>query len=497
MTSLTPTPEQQAIIDAAKQTKANILVEALAGAAKTSTLEMIAKALPGIPIMAVAFNKRIAEEMQRRLPGHVKCMTLNGVGHRAFSSALGKNVTLNTDKMYELLKEEQDQLVGDEKWEAREVFGDTLALLKKSKALGFIPPKLYTNIKHLHPNEDRFWEQLELTEGVLLTGLQIDLIKACLGRSIKQAFDGMIDFDDQIYMSTLFQGNFPKFPLTLCDEVQDFSILNQEMAAKMVEGRRIIAVGDPYQSIYAFRGADASAMPAMQERFKMQVMNLSVSFRCPIVGVELARRRAPHMQYPEWAKQGEIRTWESWKVSDIPDGAFVICRNNAPLFYLALQFLKKSRGVNLVGSQLSKGLIRIMKKLGKDSMSRDETLAKLDGWRVAQLKKAKTEAKQQILEDKYDCLLVFINAGKTLAESIAYAETVFNSKGQVSLMSGHKSKGLENDNVFHLDPHLVAAPWVEDRYGPAAMQQEYNLQYVIDTRFKDTYTYITTEGLEV
>lgn len=493
----TPTQEQAEIVLAAKTTKDNIMVEALAGAAKTYTLELIAQAITGIPIMSLAFNKRIAEEMARRLPSHVKCMTLNGVGHRAFMSALGKPVSLDTDKMYNLLKEEQNSLSKDDMWEARETFADTLALLRKAKALGFIPLRSYTNIVHLHQNEDVFFEDLEASEGTLITGLQIDLIKKCLDRSVKQAYDGTIDFDDQIFMSTLFCGTFPKFPLTLCDEVQDFSKLNQVMVAKMVGDRRIIAVGDPYQSIYAFRGADSYSMPAMKEQFKMKTMKLSTSFRCPIVGVELARRRAPHMLYPEWAKQGTIRSLEEWSVADIPDGVFVICRNNAPLFNLALQFLKKGRGVNLVGSQLSKGLVKILKKLGKDSLSQSEALDAMEVWKRKQLAKAKhSESKQAIIQDKAECLQVFINAGKTLSEIVAYAEAVFASKGLVSLMSGHKSKGLEQDFVFHLDPHLVAAPWVLERYGPAAMEQELNLQYVIDTRFKDTYTYITTEGLQ-
>lgn len=67
---MTPTPEQVAIVEAAKQTNDNLLVSALAGAAKTSTLVLIAKALQKHPILCLAFNKRIATEMQERLPGN-------------------------------------------------------------------------------------------------------------------------------------------------------------------------------------------------------------------------------------------------------------------------------------------------------------------------------------------------------------------------------------------------------------------------------------------
>jgi hypothetical protein len=60
---LAATDEQITIIEAVLQTKDNILINALAGAAKTTTLEFICKYKTGIPILSLAFNKRIAEEM--------------------------------------------------------------------------------------------------------------------------------------------------------------------------------------------------------------------------------------------------------------------------------------------------------------------------------------------------------------------------------------------------------------------------------------------------
>jgi superfamily I DNA/RNA helicase len=74
-----------------------------------------------------------------------------------------------------------------------------------------------------------------------------------LAINIEQAFRGIIDFDDQIYMPTLFGGSWPQFPLVMIDEAQDLSPINHAMLSKLVK-HRLIAVGDPYQSIYGFRG---------------------------------------------------------------------------------------------------------------------------------------------------------------------------------------------------------------------------------------------------
>jgi F-box protein 18 (helicase) len=75
-----PTEEQSAIIDFARHRTENLCVNALAGAAKTTTLEMICHAVDNIPILSLAFNKRIADELSKRLPAHVECRTFNSLG---------------------------------------------------------------------------------------------------------------------------------------------------------------------------------------------------------------------------------------------------------------------------------------------------------------------------------------------------------------------------------------------------------------------------------
>ena len=93
----TPTPHQQAIIEAiAQRSGPSVEVAAGAGCAKSSTLEMAA---PGIrvPALALAFNKKIATELKSRLPSNFSPMTLNGLGHRAWMRKLGPGVKIEID----------------------------------------------------------------------------------------------------------------------------------------------------------------------------------------------------------------------------------------------------------------------------------------------------------------------------------------------------------------------------------------------------------------
>jgi superfamily I DNA/RNA helicase len=245
--TFTPTDEQLAIVDAARSTKDNLLISALAGAAKTSTLELIAKAVTGVPILCVAFNKKIQLEMEKRLPGHCATKTLNGLGHGVWANAIGRRLSLNTDKTAEILKAEIDKLNHKAKGEAWEEFGEMLRTVRTAKSSGYVPDS-FPSASRLMGYHD-FYSQLDEEP----SNLMVDFVETTLTRGIKQAYEGEIDFDDQLYMPTLFGGSWPKYPLVMVDEAQDLSPLNHRMVDHLA-GQRLIAVGDPNQSIYGFRG---------------------------------------------------------------------------------------------------------------------------------------------------------------------------------------------------------------------------------------------------
>lgn len=484
---MTPTIEQEAIINAALTTEDNLLISALAGAAKTSTLELICKALPVQPILSLAFNKKIAEEMTRRLPGHVACRTLNSIGHRVWSQACSKKVTLNVKKSYEILSAKVGSLRKADKEEAFEYFSEILRGITVAKLKGYIPDGKYTHATRLCKTDyfynAPFWEEDP-------SDIQRTLIDEVLTDSIKLAYDGVIDFDDQIYMPTLFGGTFPKFPLVLVDEAQDLSAINHAMLEKLVTAR-LIAVGDPWQSIYGFRGAVAGGMSSLKNTFNMRELGLSISFRCPREVVRNAQRiRVPHMQWPEWAEEGKVNALDQWSAESIPDGAAIICRNNAPLFSCALRLLRAGRGVQLIGSDLGPGLIKVLKKLGPESLTKDEVHVAINSWEAERLSKSKAKA---ATKDRAECLRVFADFGDTLASAIAYAEHLFAAKGPVQLLSGHKAKGLEFDTVFILDAWRIPSPYAETF---EELEQEKNIAYVMATRAKQNLFYVDLETFD-
>jgi len=474
----TPTLEQLNIVRAAVETKDNLLISALAGAAKSSTLELIGQALPRANAIALAFNKKIAEEMKPKLPAGYQVKTLNSLGHQVWGQTIGKKLHLDDDKIFTIFSKIVAELPSPEQTELWESWPDLQRAIKLLKSAGYIPNEIAARERCQPLVSD------EIMPGLLdekFSKFELDLIRRVSTQSAEMALKGTIDFADQLLMPTCFRATFPTFGLVLVDEAQDLSELNHVMLTKLLRDRsRLIAVGDQRQAIYAFRGAHESGMELMRHKFSMTELTLSCSFRCPAAIFEHVRWRAPHMTHWEGNLHGgQITRLDSWTLADLPDGAAVICRNNAPLFSLAMAMFRAGRYPLLWGNDLAKPMISVLKKLGPPKMVQSQALSALADYHEKQKLRVKSHS---ILADKIACIEVFLRAAPDLRGAIDFAETIFRSKGKVNLLTGHKSKGHEWPDVFFLDEELVQNEG-----------QDLNLRYVICTRSQSHLTYINSK----
>ena len=477
--TFTLTDEQVAIVSAAAETRNNLLVVARAGAAKTTTLVEAAKAMPQATGLVLAFNKSIADEMKKRLPDNFKAQTLNGCGFQAWQRYIGKRCNVDGRKTYFLLREEIEKLAKPDQDEAWDLFSETLKGIGHAKMQGYIPREGLPPAFRPLTSEDDFFNIALPFEA---TDLQRRLIIDVSAKSFALAREGKIDFDDMLLGPAVSGVSFDYYTDVLVDEAQDLSMINHVLLRKLKKPKtRIIAVGDPCQAIYGFRGADTSSMKTLGEMFEMQELRLTTSFRCASAIVENARWRAPDMRWPDWAKPGLVLRPEAWAADDIPDGAAIICRNNAPLFSLALRLLREGRYPELFGRDIVKNLLAQMKKLGKPKLGREEALASLRGWITSTKQRQRDHAQ---VEDQALCMQIFIEATSDLGEAMALAENIMNREGRIYLMTGHRSKGLEYETVFFLDPHLCKIE----------RDQDANIRYVVETRAKDRLVYVTSEN---
>ena len=121
-----------------------------------------------------------------------------------------------------------------------------------------------------------------------------------------------------------------------------------------------------------------------------------------------------------------------------------------------------------------------MRKLGPESLTQERVYEEIEGWRQEKLSRQSTTA-----NDIADCMRVFASFGESLGQAISYAEHLFNQRGTINLLTGHKAKGLEWPTVYHLDSFLLGES-----------EQELNLRYVILTRAMDSYWEIDSREIK-
>lgn len=464
-----PTSEQIAIIDAVRTTSSNIMINAYAGTGKSTTLEMVDDVIKSKPAAYLVFNKDAALKAKKRFPGSTKVMTLNGLGHGVWMKTVS-GVQVNAKKSWDIIRDVASDLKGED----RDCLAEVVQGVGLAKSLGYVPEGHFSQASRLLNRKD-FHDALEDRPSPLVA----ELIDSVLISSIRLAYKGVIDFNDQIYMPTLFGGSFPRYPSVLVDEAQDLNPLNHEMLFKCGKGW-VVAVGDPWQSIYGFRGAVRQGMDVIRSHYAMQPFTISQSFRCPEAIVAAARWRVP--DYKALKPGGRYEILQRLHPSSIPDGAAIICRNNAPLLRTAFRLLASERSVQVVGSDIGPRIIRIMQKLGHEDISQATVLDEIALWKEAKLAVTNTPG---FVEDMAASMAVIAGYGKTLGQAIAYADYIFKTQGTIKLLTGHKSKGLEWDHVYFLEPGLIGEH-----------EQDLNLRYVIQTRAKESCSEINMEDIQ-
>lgn len=456
-----PTSEQKLILQAVRETEDNLILVARAGAAKTTTLEMVAKELPKKRILSLAFNKAIAQEMKERLPENCEARTLNSLGHRELLKFMSKRPNLRREKLFEILRSLKVP---------PKQFSDILSACRLAKQFG------YTNHKRLKSlmSEQELFDSLEWN---FSDSEKLTIIHACRKSADMVFSDGIIDFDDQILIpATCPLIALPSYDVVLVDEAQDLSALNHQFIKKL-KSKRLIVAGDPLQAIYGFRGAHKQSMQELGEIFDCQTYKLTTSFRCSRAIIDHVKIFAPDIQAAPNALQGEIiDRGLNWKLDDLPDSTAIMCRWNSPLLHLSLELFLANRNPEYVGHDTLDTLSKILKGVRNRRAKTPEVRAFIKAWEEERLQKNKN---RRYTHDIANCLGLLCDGFDNLQQMKSFLLQQRNSKGRIKLLTVHKAKGLEFQDTFILIPDFFSDEG-----------QELNIQYVAKTRARNTITYL-------
>ena len=482
---------QLAFFDLMESGETSIVVNAKAGAGKTTTIVEGCNRLPeNLSVLFLAFNKKIVNELKDRLPNGVECATFNSAGWRAWIRFTGKSyraIKIDAKKTWRIIWDTFDK-------EDQALYG---AFVNKMVALA----------KHsgLTPDssEDQWWavqdhHNVTMNSGDADYEYGLRLCQQVLEESIRRA-TWVCDFDDQIYMPWLRNATLPKFDRVFIDEAQDTNSIQIDLLKRMLRpGGKLIAVGDPQQAIYGFRGADHTAMARITEAFSATEVPLSICYRCAKNVIERAQEYVPDIYASDTAPDGVVEDVEEYSIEDFQPSDAILCRNNAPLIEVAYQIISRGRGVNFLGRDIGAGLKSLIRSMEASDL--DDLELKLYGWfdkESEKLRKKRQEEKIELLEDRLKCIEVFIanlpQSRQTIGDLLQAIDALFENKGRgITLSSVHKSKGAEWDRVFILDFNK----YMPSKYARKEWMQlqETNLIYVAITRAKRYLGFMTSNA---
>ena len=472
---------QQNLVDAIRdKSGGNLVVEAVAGSGKTFIIVYSLRFTHG-DVTFLAFNKAIATTLKRKAPGHVNCSTIHSLGFSAINKAFPYRPEVDERKKLGIAKE----MFPDDKDAA--LRNGLVNLASKCQNTLTDPSDIYavSDLIDRYSIDFNGNEESVNNEARAISALP-HLLKECQSRKT------VVDYDDMIWLPIVLNLPIPKHDWVFVDEAQDLNASNLALILRAVKSNgRVVVVGDRNQSIYGFRGADTNAIPNLIEGLQAKVMPLSITYRCPISHVKLARQLVPQLESAPWAEEGEI-------IENLPkdrataimiDGDLIMCRTNAPLISLCYELIKMGKKATIQGRDIGQGLIQMIDKLKPKDI--DDLLEKLETYRyreMAKLAKSGREHSIQALEDKCDCIFALTEGMDNLSELRARIENIFtDNQTGIILSSVHRAKGLEADHTFILRPDLMPFPKATKQED---IQQEYNIMYVALTRAKKSMVFI-------
>jgi DNA helicase II / ATP-dependent DNA helicase PcrA len=135
-----------------------------------------------------------------------------------------------------------------------------------------------------------------LNEGVVLHGAMKhpdDIVKLAELSHADKLRRNVMDFDDLLRNTHALLCDYPINPplaALLIDELQDCDRDQLDLAEKMCgPGTQVLAVGDPNQVIYSWRGSSTTVMDEFALRTGAALMTLPMNYRCPESILEPAR----------------------------------------------------------------------------------------------------------------------------------------------------------------------------------------------------------------
>lgn len=481
----------------------NLIINAAAGSAKTTTIVNAIRFIPEAKkILFIAFNKDIVNKIKASITHeNATVLTFHSLGYYILvenklinSENSTNNDIINEYKYKNYIKGNIEQLSQhyDTLGKYKTLYiNNIIKLAEYSRYYLAMTNKQIEQVAELYdiiPIKDEF----EVCRKVLLWG--------------KEHLD-TIDYTDLLWLPNVLNLTTKKylFNWIFIDEAQDTSIVEQQLVDKCFKrGTRFAAVMDEFQQINIWCGSTLDAIKNFALYPNTKEFKLPISYRCPKKVVELAKEYSDNIIALPDAIDGQI----NYDVSpnDPVAGDMVLCRTTAPLVEQFLKYLRINKKAYIRGFEnIKKEYLELIsnthsKLIDRNCATCDGLFPKLYVYLFNEMDRISstfgldeddTLSHQTILTlyDNIESLKVLSEGLISTGELVDKINTIFNGDitDAVELSTVHKAKGLEADNVYILQPSLMPNKFAKKEW---EIKTEKNLIYVAYTRAKKTLNFI-------
>ena len=460
-----PTEEQERIV---ASDAGSLVVEAGAGAAKTTTLGLYASARPRSRILYLAFNKSIQLEAAARMPRNVNCRTTHSIAWRKAAELFGGEASQRVGKTYASSV-------------ARTFRCGPLVATAALQAIQNWCGSLSSQIDASHVPTD-------IAERLADPGSVVEIARATWARMCRPD-GGELRLPHDGYLK-LFQMEEPMLrgqDLVAVDEAQDLNMCTYDIVRRQCGG--LVLVGDSAQQIFAFRGS-ANALRIHEADRRLQ---LTRSFRFGESLAQMANALLDHFKLDNALHIVGAGRVPTRLTVDTQRSFAVLARTNAVVFEEAISFLSTNRRYHFVGGpegyRMEKLLDAYYLWAGSGGQVRDPYLRSFGSFEDLQQladDAADPELRHlvRVVEDYGGRVPALVDQIKS--RHVALDRASWSDFEGVFFSTAHKAKGLEFDQVWLADDFMRFFEDGKELTAEEVEQADVNLLYVALTRAKES-----------
>lgn len=460
--SMRPTPEQDHIRDLARY-GGSMVIEAFAGAGKTTTLGLLADASPARSVTYLAFNKEIAKESAAKMPKKVRGQTFHSLAYRTMQPSQ-ERLSQRLSGMWVANRFDLRQTkIGYDKLMTGSMLGSmvitTLARFCNSSSLEL-------DIRHV-PSMEQVFDNVPvdvLTDkaawGEICSNI-LQKAKRLWAEQIDPAGAAPITHDTYL-KHWVMRGGRINSDLIMIDEAQDASPVMLQLLRQ--QDAPVVWVGDKHQQIYGWRGA-VNALSRVQADYRA---SLTESFR---FGNDIASEANHILRY--LGESQSITGRGNGLVGK--DNCAYLCRTNGESISHYMALVGSESTIELVGARQ---LMAVVKQLKDLKEGRPAGMFSLFRSYAEVVEHSETEAGR----DMSTMIKAVEEYGfEMLLEELDAAGNVPVGAADLTISTIHRAKGREWDHVE------LAADWSKCESNTTELApEEARLLYVAITRARCT-----------